>query len=83
MGSQLAFRRRLSAIAWVFCGAVWAHACCVVLINRRGVSPFPKLCEPLSIGLHVLLAEMHGEVCEPPRACPRDVETADIPDDRG
>ena len=45
--------------------------------------PFPKLCEPVTIVLHVVLPEMHGEVCEPLRACPRDVEVADIPDDRG
>ena len=82
-GSQLAIGRRLSAIARVFCGAVWAHASCVVLMNVRGVPPFPKLCEPVTIVLHVVLPEMHGEVCEPLRACPRDVEVADIPDDRG
>ena len=45
--------------------------------------PFPKLCEPVMILFHVVVPEMHGEVCEPRRACPRDVEVADIPDDRG
>ena len=32
---------------------------------------------------HVVVPVMHGEVCEPRRACPRDVEAADISDDRG